>query len=220
MKPLKPGCGERRLASSEKHTSFWFLQTAHPHVLAQGPRLRVAQALIEQKAGRYTKSTGPLAHLWLGPPVERLEWGYPFSVVDFSRGTLAQKRGENGALLGGHSSGKSTNMLCSARTKLWEVNLVCPASTRALRGATRPRLKPATQPPGQLPGPPKLWPARPRACPNGVAVACTRNGGRGFSETWLVIFEHLEKSGADIIPKQVGHWCRGHMGPFGGLSCG
>ena len=35
----------------------------------------------------------------LGPPVERLEQGYPFCVVYFSRGTLPQKKGKR-ALLG------------------------------------------------------------------------------------------------------------------------
>ena len=37
---------------------------------------------------------------YLGPPVERLESGYPFSVVYFRRGTLPQKKRERRALLG------------------------------------------------------------------------------------------------------------------------
>ena len=36
----------------------------------------------------------------LGPPVERLESGYPFSCSLFSRGTLPTKQGERRALLG------------------------------------------------------------------------------------------------------------------------
>ena len=38
----------------------------------------------------------PLEKALLGPPVERLEYGYPFSVVYFSRGTRPTKKGVRG----------------------------------------------------------------------------------------------------------------------------
>ena len=43
-----------------------------------------------------TPSLVPFDKHELGPPVERLEYGYPFSVVYFSRGTLPQKKRKKG----------------------------------------------------------------------------------------------------------------------------
>ena len=60
----------------------------------------------------------------LGPPVERLEQGYPFSVVYFSRGTLPQKR-VKWHLAGGPSTGDQVWVFESTSTPIQPFKVPC-----------------------------------------------------------------------------------------------